>query len=121
MEPVDRAHRQTIVARLKVMAELDVAERRVPQDGRFRAALSGGPNSDSRTVDFRVSVMPSVHGEDVVIRVLDKSARALNPPELPGEHVAYHREAQELSRTTVNIGPNVNDHCVGCEAHYGTA
>ena len=72
MEPVDRAHHQTIVARLKVMAELDVAERRVPQDGRFRAALSGGGDRDPRTVDFRVSVMPSVHGEDVVIRVLDK-------------------------------------------------
>ena len=72
MEPVDRAHHQTIVARLKVMAELDVAERRVPQDGRFRAALPGDPDSGPRTVDFRVSVMPSVHGEDVVIRVLDK-------------------------------------------------
>lgn len=72
MEPVDRAHHQTIVARLKVMAELDVAERRVPQDGRFRAALPGDPGSGPRTVDFRVSVMPSVHGEDVVIRVLDK-------------------------------------------------
>ncbi len=72
MEPVDRAHHQTIVARLKVMAELDVAERRVPQDGRFRAALPADAGSAPRTVDFRVSVMPSVHGEDVVIRVLDK-------------------------------------------------
>ena len=72
MEPVDRAHHQTIVARLKVMAELDVAERRVPQDGRFRAVLPGGGDRSPRTVDFRVSVMPSVHGEDVVIRVLDK-------------------------------------------------
>ena len=72
MEPVDRAHHQTIVARLKVMAELDVAERRVPQDGRFRAVLPGGGERTPRTVDFRVSVMPSVHGEDVVIRVLDK-------------------------------------------------
>ena len=71
MEPVDAIHHQTIVARLKVMAELDVAERRIPQDGRFRAALADG-RGGHRTVDFRVSVMPSVHGEDVVVRVLDK-------------------------------------------------
>ncbi len=71
MEAVDAAHHQTIVARLKVMAELDVAERRVPQDGRFRATLPEGA-SGKRTVDFRVSALPSVHGEDVVIRVLDK-------------------------------------------------
>lgn len=72
MEPVDGVHHQTIVARLKVMAELDVAERRVPQDGRFRASLPG-TGEGPRTVDFRVSVMPSVHGEDVVVRVLDKA------------------------------------------------
>ena len=74
MDPVDAAHHQTIAARLKVMAELDVAERRVPQDGRFRAALPGGPEGGLHTVDFRVSVMPSIHGEDVVIRVLDKES-----------------------------------------------
>jgi len=51
-----------------VMSELDIAERRVPQDGRFRLALKGRP------IDFRVSVMPSVHGEDAVLRILDKQA-----------------------------------------------
>jgi general secretion pathway protein E len=56
------------VSRIKVMAELDIAERRVPQDGRFRARRSG------RDVDFRVSIMPSVHGEDAVLRILDKQA-----------------------------------------------
>jgi general secretion pathway protein E len=56
------------VSRVKVMAELDIAERRVPQDGRFRARRSG------RDVDFRVSIMPSVHGEDAVLRILDKQA-----------------------------------------------
>jgi general secretion pathway protein E len=50
------------------MSELDIAERRVPQDGRFRLALKGRP------IDFRVSVMPSVHGEDAVLRILDKQA-----------------------------------------------
>lgn len=57
---------EQVVSRLKVMAELDIAERRVPQDGRFSIDLGG------RSVDCRVSVMPSAHGEDVVIRILDK-------------------------------------------------
>jgi type II secretory ATPase GspE/PulE/Tfp pilus assembly ATPase PilB-like protein len=66
MEPIDKRHHQTIISRIKVMAELDIAEKRVPQDGRFKLRLKG------RTIDFRVSVMPSVHGEDCVIRILDK-------------------------------------------------
>ena len=57
-----------VISRIKVMSELDIAERRVPQDGRFRLALKG------RAIDFRVSVMPSVHGEDAVLRILDKQA-----------------------------------------------
>lgn len=65
-EPIDIRHHQTIISRIKVMSELDIAERRVPQDGRFRMRIKG------RRVDFRVSIMPSVHGEDAVIRVLDK-------------------------------------------------
>src|SRR5207245_9952719 len=56
----------TILSRIKVMSELDIAERRVPQDGRFRVRYKG------RFVDFRVSIMPSIHGEDAVLRVLDK-------------------------------------------------
>jgi type II secretory ATPase GspE/PulE/Tfp pilus assembly ATPase PilB-like protein len=66
--PVEKRHAETIVSRIKVMAELDIAERRIPQDGRFRLKVSG------RTIDFRVSVMPSVHGEDVVIRILDRES-----------------------------------------------
>jgi general secretion pathway protein E len=57
---------EQVVSRIKVMAELDIAERRVPQDGRFRVALGG------RDVDVRVSIMPSIHGEDAVLRLLDK-------------------------------------------------
>jgi type IV pilus assembly protein PilB len=68
MEAVDHKHHQTIVSRLKVMAELDVAERRVPQDGRFKLRIRGRP------IDFRVSIMPSIYGEDVVIRILDKES-----------------------------------------------
>ena len=66
LEPLDKRHHDTIVSRIKVMSELDIAEKRVPQDGRFRLRVKG------RTIDFRVSVMPSVHGEDAVIRILDK-------------------------------------------------
>jgi len=65
-EAIDIRHHQTIISRIKVMSELDIAERRVPQDGRFRMRIKG------RKVDFRVSIMPSVHGEDAVIRILDK-------------------------------------------------
>ena len=65
-EPIDIKHHQTIISRIKVMSELDIAERRIPQDGRFRMRIKG------RRVDFRVSIMPSVHGEDAVIRILDK-------------------------------------------------
>jgi general secretion pathway protein E len=57
-----------VVSRLKVLAELDIAERRVPQDGSFRVEANG------REIDLRVSIMPSIHGEDAVIRVLDKRA-----------------------------------------------
>ena len=66
IEALDKRHNETIISRLKVMSELDIAEKRVPQDGRFRLRVKG------RTIDFRVSIMPSVHGEDAVIRVLDK-------------------------------------------------
>ena len=66
VDPIDITYHQTLVSRIKVMSELDIAERRVPQDGRFRVKYKG------RTVDFRVSIIPSVHGENCVIRILDK-------------------------------------------------
>src|SRR5579864_1969106 len=68
MEPIDKRHHQTIISRIKVMSELDISEKRIPQDGRFKLRLRG------RTIDFRVSIMPSVHGEDCVIRILDKES-----------------------------------------------
>jgi type IV pilus assembly protein PilB len=66
MSPISKDWLSTIISRIKVMSELDIAERRVPQDGRFRVRYKG------RFVDFRVSIMPSIHGEDAVLRVLDK-------------------------------------------------
>ncbi len=68
MKSIDKRHHSTIVSRIKVMSELDIAEKRIPQDGRFKVRFSG------RTIDFRVSIMPTVHGEDAVIRILDKES-----------------------------------------------
>src|SRR3954465_14048855 len=68
MAPISKEHHSTIISRIKVMSELDIAERRVPQDGRFRVKYKG------RLIDFRVSIMPTVHGENGVLRVLDKES-----------------------------------------------
>src|ERR1700752_4820173 len=68
MNPIAKEHHSTIISRIKVMSELDISERRVPQDGRFRVRYN------SRSIDFRVSIMPSIHGEDAVLRVLDKES-----------------------------------------------
>ncbi len=68
MAPIAREHHSTILSRIKIMSELDIAERRVPQDGRFRVRYK------SRLIDFRVSIMPTIHGENAVLRVLDKES-----------------------------------------------
>jgi type IV pilus assembly protein PilB len=68
MDPIDKRHHGTIISRIKVMSELDISEKRIPQDGRFKLRVRG------RTIDFRVSIMPTVHGEDAVIRILDKES-----------------------------------------------
>ncbi|CAN5785048.1 GspE/PulE family protein [soil metagenome] len=66
VDPIDMQFHQTLISRIKVMSELDIAERRIPQDGRFRVRYK------ARTVDFRVSILPSAYGENCVIRILDK-------------------------------------------------
>src|SRR5215813_1235980 len=68
MQPMAKEHHSTIITRVKVMSELDIAERRVPQDGRFRVKYN------NRLIDFRVSIMPTIHGENAVLRVLDKES-----------------------------------------------
>ena len=68
MNPISKEWHSAVISRIKVMSELDIAERRVPQDGRFRVRYKG------RLIDFRVSVMPTIHGEDAVLRVLDKES-----------------------------------------------
>src|ERR1700731_4574048 len=70
MPPIGKEHHSTIISRIKVMSELDISERRVPQDGRFRVKY-GQPE---RPNGFRVSIMPAIQGEDAVLRVLDKES-----------------------------------------------
>ncbi len=83
MAPIAREHHQTILSRIKVMSELDIAERRVPQDGRFRVRYKG------RLIDFRVSIMPTVHGENCVLRVLDKESMSEKFKKLSLEVVGF--------------------------------
>jgi type IV pilus assembly protein PilB len=86
MLPISKDWLSTIISRIKVMSELDIAERRVPQDGRFRVRYKG------RFVDFRVSIMPSIHGEDAVLRVLDKETLSEKFANLSLEVVGFSGE-----------------------------
>src|SRR5688572_10119106 len=90
MRPIARQFHSSIISRVKVMAELDIAEKRVPQDGRFKVRMPG------KTIDFRVSIMPSVHGEDSVIRILDKESISEQFTELRLDILGF--PALELSR-----------------------
>lgn len=83
---------EQVISRIKVMSELDITEQRVPQDGRFRATYRG------RDVDFRVSIMPSVHGEDVVIRVLDKQTLADQAQGLRLDVLGFDDESMAIMR-----------------------
>ncbi len=84
MPPIAKEHHSTIISRIKVMSELDISERRVPQDGRFRVRYNG------RSIDFRVSIMPSIHGEDAVLRVLDKESMSEKFHKLTLDVVGFH-------------------------------
>jgi type IV pilus assembly protein PilB len=73
MPPIGKEHHSTVISRIKVMSGLDTSERRVPQDGQYRVKYNG------RAIDFRVSIMPSIHGEDAVLRVLDRGQSESTP------------------------------------------
>jgi type IV pilus assembly protein PilB len=90
MQPLPKEIHSPLLSRIKVMSELDIAERRVPQDGRFRVRYKG------RFIDFRVSIMPSVHGEDAVLRVLDKETLSEKFRNLSLDVVGFDRE--EMTR-----------------------
>ena len=95
MEPIDKRHHQTIISRIKIMSELDIAEKRVPQDGRFKLRLKG------RTIDFRVSIMPSVHGEDCVIRILDKESMSTEFKNLRLDILGFDDETMRKLRKSI--------------------
>src|ERR1700744_1465088 len=90
LAPIAREHHSTILSRIKIMSELDIAERRVPQDGRFRVRYKG------RLIDFRVSIMPTVHGENAVLRVLDKESMSEKFRNLTLDVVGF--EPEDLAR-----------------------
>jgi type II secretory ATPase GspE/PulE/Tfp pilus assembly ATPase PilB-like protein len=95
VDPIDIAFHQTLISRIKVMSELDIAERRIPQDGRFRVRYKG------RTVDFRVSIMPSNFGENCVIRILDKEQISEEFKNLSLDVVGF--DAEDLERFRIYI------------------
>lgn len=84
MDPLDIKFHSALITRIKVLSELDIAEKRTPQDGRFKMRL------EERKVDFRVSILPSVFGEDVVIRILDKEYITAELNELRLERLGFN-------------------------------
>ncbi len=86
MPPIAKDWHSTIISRIKVMSELDIAERRVPQDGRFRVRYK------TRLIDFRVSIMPTIYGEDAVLRVLDKESMSEKFSKLTLDVVGFGEE-----------------------------
>lgn len=95
MDPLDIRLHAPLVSRLKVMSDLDIAERRVPQDGSFRMRL------DRKTVDFRVSILPSVFGESVVIRILDRDSIATGVSDLKLERLGFNPEDLKRFRKSI--------------------
>ncbi|MFO0773279.1 MAG: ATPase, T2SS/T4P/T4SS family [Nitrospiraceae bacterium] len=95
MEPLDVKVHAPLVSRLKVMSELDIAERRVPQDGRFRMRI------DRRTIDFRVSILPSVFGESVVIRILDRDSVTAGLADLKLDRLGFNPEDLKRFRRAI--------------------
>ncbi|HNV25500.1 MAG TPA: ATPase, T2SS/T4P/T4SS family [Nitrospira sp.] len=95
MDPLDVKLHPPLVSRLKVMSDLDIAERRVPQDGSFRMRL------DRKTVDFRVSILPSVFGESVVIRILDREAITTGVSTLRLDRLGFNPEDLKRFRRAI--------------------
>ncbi|MBI2932044.1 MAG: type II/IV secretion system protein, partial [Planctomycetes bacterium] len=97
-----KAMHNALVSRIKVMSQLDVAERRIPQDGKFQVRFEG------RQVDFRVSILPCVHGEKAVVRVLDSSKLNLGISQLgyePSAETAFRRSLEASFGLVLLTGP----------------
>jgi type IV pilus assembly protein PilB len=92
MQPISKEWHSAVLSRIKVLSELDIAERRVPQDGRFRVKYKG------RFIDLRVSIMPASHGEDAVLRVLDKETLSEKFQSLSLDVVGFSQEEMQRFR-----------------------
>jgi type IV pilus assembly protein PilB len=90
MQPISKDWHSAVISRIKVLSDLDIAERRIPQDGRFRVKYKG------RFIDLRVSIMPASHGEDAVLRVLDKETLSEKFQSLSLDVVGFSQE--EMTR-----------------------
>jgi len=95
LDPLDKSHHSTLISRVKVMAQLDIAEKRIPQDGRFKLSIHG------RSIDFRVSIMPTIHGEDAVIRILDKESTNENFSDLSLQVLGFEGELFEKLKKSI--------------------
>lgn len=95
-EVLARQHHAALISRLKVMAELDIAEKRTPQDGRFKLRIG------QRDIDFRVSILPGVFGEDVVIRILDKSTLTEGMQQLSLENLGMSVQTLKKFRKAIH-------------------
>ena len=95
MRPIDKKYHTTIISRIKVMSQLDIAEKRIPQDGRFKLNLKG------RSIDFRVSIMPTIQGENAVIRILDKESTNESFKNLSLDVLGYEGEILRNFRTSI--------------------
>jgi type IV pilus assembly protein PilB len=91
-ETIDGRFQSPIISRIKVMSELDISERRIPQDGRFKVRLG------DKSIDFRVSIMPTIFGEDAVIRILDKESIAADMKGLTLEVLGFSARIREKIR-----------------------
>jgi len=92
MQPISKEWHSAVLSRIKVLSELDIAERRVPQDGRFRVKYKG------RFIDLRVSIMPASHGEDAVLRVLDKETLSEKFQSLSLDVVGFSQDEMQRFR-----------------------
>jgi type IV pilus assembly protein PilB len=92
MQPISKEWHSSVLSRIKVLSELDIAERRIPQDGRFRVKYKG------RFIDLRVSIMPASHGEDAVLRVLDKETLSEKFQSLSLDVVGFSQDEMQRFR-----------------------
>ncbi len=97
MEPIHKKFHPGIISRIKVMADLDIAERRIPQDGRFQLKIKG------KKIDFRVSILPGIHGEECVIRILDKEHLASSFKELTLDKLGFDEEVVRKIRRHIRL------------------